>query len=263
MLAPPLTDQVRSWLVTQATRDLTAVVESLTGTSVSVSATWSESLPDLELRVYEIALSETEQAFIATHPDTWNELARRVVGDLESEFDSTAQELAQQYLASLVKSFHKETGDTSASAPDALISAATLTVPALEVDLGENLSVWISISDGAQQKLQTELTEQEDEPFLPPPPPIRTTEVKGNIDLLLDVELPITISFGRANLPLKDVMKLSAGSIVELNRNVSEPVEIVVNDCVVARGEVVVVEGNYGVRVTQIVSRQERLKTIR
>lgn len=82
------------------------------------------------------------------------------------------------------------------------------------------------------------------------------------IDLLLDVELPVSISFGRAQVPLKDLIKLTTGSIVELNRTVTEPVEVIVNNCVIARGEVVVVEGNYGVRINEIVSRQERLRTL-
>ena len=73
----------------------------------------------------------------------------------------------------------------------------------------------------------------------------------SSIDLLLDVELPVSISFGRAQLPLKDVIKLTTGSIVELNRALSEPVEVIVNNCVIARGEVVVVEGNYGIRIEQ------------
>jgi flagellar motor switch protein FliN/FliY len=82
------------------------------------------------------------------------------------------------------------------------------------------------------------------------------------IDLLLDVELPVSISFGRTHLPLKEVLKLTSGSIVELNRAVSDPVEVIVNNCVIARGEVVVVEGNYGVRIQEIVSRQQRLRTL-
>ncbi len=82
------------------------------------------------------------------------------------------------------------------------------------------------------------------------------------LDLLLDVELPVSVSFGRASVPLKDVLKLTSGSIVELNRGVSDPVELIVNNCVIARGEVVVVEGNYGVRIQQIVSARERLRTL-
>lgn len=81
-------------------------------------------------------------------------------------------------------------------------------------------------------------------------------------ELLLDVELPISVSFGRAQVPLKEVLKLTTGSIVELNRSILEPVEVIVNNCVIARGEVVVVEGNFGVRVHQVVSRQERLRTL-
>jgi flagellar motor switch protein FliN len=89
-------------------------------------------------------------------------------------------------------------------------------------------------------------------------------EVAGSktFELLLDVELPVSVSFGRANVPLKEVLKLTTGSIVELNRSIVEPVEVIVNNCVVARGEVVVIEGNFGVRIQQVVSRQERLRTL-
>src|ERR1022692_1955608 len=81
-------------------------------------------------------------------------------------------------------------------------------------------------------------------------------------NLLMGVELAVSVSFGRVQLPLKDVLKLTAGSIIELNRTVDEPVEVIVNNCVVARGEVVVVEGNYGVRIDHIMSRQERLEAL-
>ena len=82
-------------------------------------------------------------------------------------------------------------------------------------------------------------------------------------DLLMGVELPVSVSFGHVQLALKEVLKLTAGSIIELNRTVDEPVEVIVNNCVVARGEVVVVEGNYGVRITQVMSRRERLQQSR
>jgi flagellar motor switch protein FliN len=85
---------------------------------------------------------------------------------------------------------------------------------------------------------------------------------KPTFDLLLDVELTIGVSFGRAQVPLKDVLKLTTGSIVELNRAIGDPVEVIVNNCVIARGEVVTVEGNFGVRIHQVVSRQERWKTL-
>lgn len=82
------------------------------------------------------------------------------------------------------------------------------------------------------------------------------------LELLLDVEMPVRVSFGRTMLPLKDILKLTTGSIVELNRSVADPVEVIVNNCVVARGEVVVVEGNFGIRIDQVVSKEERLRVL-
>lgn len=83
-----------------------------------------------------------------------------------------------------------------------------------------------------------------------------------NLELLLDVEMMVSISFGRTQLPLQQVLKLNTGSVVELNRTVAEPVDIIVNNAVIARGEVVVVEGNFGVRVNQVMSKQERLRSL-
>jgi flagellar motor switch protein FliN/FliY len=79
-------------------------------------------------------------------------------------------------------------------------------------------------------------------------------------DLLLDVEMPVSVSFGRAQIRIQDVLKLLTGSIIELDRSVSEPVEVIVNNCVIARGVVVVADGNYGVRIDEVVSREERLQ---
>jgi len=72
--------------------------------------------------------------------------------------------------------------------------------------------------------------------------------------LLMGVKLPIRVLVGRARLPLRDIVRLGSGSVVELDCSPDDPVEIIVNDRVIARGEIVVVGGNYGVRVTKIES---------
>jgi flagellar motor switch protein FliN/FliY len=90
-----------------------------------------------------------------------------------------------------------------------------------------------------------------------------SSDESRTFDLLLDVELPVSISFGHARVQLKDVLKLTTGSIVELDRAIVEPVDIVVNNCIIAHGEVVVVEGNFGVRIQRVVSREERVRTLR
>ena len=85
---------------------------------------------------------------------------------------------------------------------------------------------------------------------------------KWNIDLLLDVELPIVVSFGEAEMPLKDVLRLGVGSVIELDKSVNDPVTIIVNDKPIARGEVVMVDGNYGVRVLEVESTADRLRSL-
>ena len=81
------------------------------------------------------------------------------------------------------------------------------------------------------------------------------------LDLLREVELPVSVSFGRARMTLQDVLKLTAGSVVELDRAIDDPVALIVNDMIVALGEVVVVEGNYGLRIQRILSREKLLRT--
>jgi len=81
------------------------------------------------------------------------------------------------------------------------------------------------------------------------------------LDVLLDIELPVTVRFGSAQMTFGDVMGLNTGSLVEFDRAPEEPVEVLVNGRVVARGELVMVQGNYGVRIGEIASRRERLDT--
>jgi flagellar motor switch protein FliN len=85
------------------------------------------------------------------------------------------------------------------------------------------------------------------------------TPSSRTMSVLLDVQMPVSISFGRSSMPLREIMKLTTGSAVELDRKPDDEVDVIVNNCVIARGEVVVIEGNYGVRITEIVSREQRL----
>jgi flagellar motor switch protein FliN/FliY len=75
--------------------------------------------------------------------------------------------------------------------------------------------------------------------------------------LLMGVKLPIRVLLGRTQLSLRDIAQLGSGAVVELDCSPDDPVEIIVNDRVIAHGEVVVVSGNYGVRITKIGSRSE------
>ncbi len=83
--------------------------------------------------------------------------------------------------------------------------------------------------------------------------------VDGNMDFLINVELPAAIRFGETEMTLASVVKLGVGSVIELNSGIEEPVSLVVNGRTFARGEVVVVDGYYGIKITEICRGEQRL----
>lgn len=87
-------------------------------------------------------------------------------------------------------------------------------------------------------------------------------ESSKNFQSLLDVEMNVTVRFGKTEIPLKEIVQFGVGSMIELNRSVNEPVELLVNSYPFARGEVVVIDGYYGVRVTEIGSPEERTQSL-
>ena len=98
-----------------------------------------------------------------------------------------------------------------------------------------------------------------------PEPPQHQADTNANnvnLEMLLDVELPISVSFGTSEMTLKDVLKIGTGSIIELNNSVNDPVAIIVNRKPIAYGEVVIVDGNYGVRVLEVESTADRIRSL-
>jgi flagellar motor switch protein FliN len=104
-------------------------------------------------------------------------------------------------------------------------------------------------------------------PALPPPamsvsaPPVPAPPM-DNLDVILDIELPLTVRFGRAEMTLQALTQIGPGSVIDLDRSPDEPVEVLINEKVIARGEVVVVAGNYGVRVTEVTSAADRIRSL-
>lgn len=117
---------------------------------------------------------------------------------------------------------------------------------------------------------------QESTPIDPPAPAMQEPQVskpnfkqmslgsleQRNLDLILDIPLRVSVVLGRTKRPIKDVLKMAPGSVVELEALADEPVEILVNGTLVATGEVVVVNENFGVRITNIISMEERIRRL-
>jgi flagellar motor switch protein FliN/FliY len=109
------------------------------------------------------------------------------------------------------------------------------------------------MSESNESLEQTENTEQSQvEPEASVMSPEPASSVSQAAPLLLGVKLPIRVLLGRTQLCLRDVAQLGNGSVVELDCSPNDPVEVIVNDKIIAHGEVVVVAGNYGVRITRI-----------
>ncbi|MEA1892239.1 MAG: flagellar motor switch protein FliY [Campylobacterota bacterium] len=91
---------------------------------------------------------------------------------------------------------------------------------------------------------------------------LNTDEMK-NISLIMDVKLPIRVRIGKKKMLLKDVLNMDIGSVIELNQLANDPLEILVDNHVIAQGEVVIVDGNFGVQITSIGTKKERLNQLR
>lgn len=83
-----------------------------------------------------------------------------------------------------------------------------------------------------------------------------------NLQMILDIPLRVTVELGRTKMPVSDLLNLTQGSVIELNKLAGEPMEVLVNDKLIARGEAVVVNEKFGVRLTDIISPSERVEQL-
>jgi flagellar motor switch protein FliN len=274
------------WLAEEWGRQITRAVESMTGESALVTFAPRVLAPaEIDPQQNEwlwweqpLNLGAGARIWVGAAAGTSQDIGNRVLRSAGVD-DATAEDIRSTYLeivnqslsgvaSAITARIRKEVACVEGqSLPPTL--APGLNAYAFELTLGEqNFSLLAVFSHALAEAAETPgqtapaAAPPASAPGAPAPKPAAPGSAPGSIDLLLDVELPVSVSFGRAQLMLKDVLKLTTGSIVELNRSLSEPVEVIVNNCVIARGEVVVVEGNYGIRIKQVISRQERLRTL-
>ena len=98
----------------------------------------------------------------------------------------------------------------------------------------------------------------------PSPAPAASSGATGdaNLDLILDVQVTLSLEVGRARIPIRNLLQLNQGSVVELERVAGEPLDVYVNGTLVAQGEVVIVNDRYAIRLTDIVTPTERLRKL-
>lgn len=86
--------------------------------------------------------------------------------------------------------------------------------------------------------------------------------IQNDIDLILDIPVQLTVELGRTRIPIKNILQLAQGSVIELDGLAGEPMDVLVNGCLIAQGEVVVVNDKFGIRLTDIVTPSERLRRL-
>ena len=133
---------------------------------------------------------------------------------------------------------------------------------------GEDLNgsaIWLMDMESAAYALEQELDTGASSPFASMPEdgtgvlhPLLANEISG-LDLVRDIPLEISVELGRVKMLVKEVLELGTGSIVEIDKAAGEPVDVMVNGLKVARGEVVVIEDNFGVRITEVINPNDRL----
>ena len=89
-----------------------------------------------------------------------------------------------------------------------------------------------------------------------------TTETHNDIDFILDIPVQLTVELGRTKIAIKNLLQLAQGSVVELDGLAGEPMDVLVNGCLIAQGEVVVVNDKFGIRLTDIVTPAERIRKL-
>ncbi|MBZ5595837.1 MAG: FliM/FliN family flagellar motor switch protein [Acidobacteriia bacterium] len=221
----------------------------------------------------EFSLSPGQSVWIGAAASAWKEIGAtglRAVGVEASnpaDVRDTYREILVQSLASLGRSLTARCeqevsclqGEFLASPPDSgstsFVSLQIAQAPAISVCLIASTALLEAVAakaPGAKPDAERPATGRDAE--------IDAQSAVAALRSLADLEMPISISFGTAKVPLQDALMLKRGSLVTLDRRTDEPVEFRVNDRVIARGEIVVVDDSYAIRILELVSRGERLR---
>lgn len=256
-----------SWLMNEFSTKFALAIEVLTGGKYRASAALLDTAPAGQGLLW----SQPFQPFpgtvwIVAGDEAWKTVGAQVlralgIEETDDQLRAEYLEIARQAVAGVARAISERVGvDVTPGVGEQTQAFGEAQWGVVEISLD---GVAIRISVGVEpQFLSAIVAQQTPKLAAPKNTNAKTAENSKTFDLLLDLELPVSISFGRAQVPLKDVLKLAVGSIVELNRAIGDRVEVIVNNCVIARGQVVVVDGNFGVRIQNVISTQERLKSL-
>lgn len=168
------------------------------------------------------------------------ELFRQIGGDMASRLGPQYGEVSLQFCA----------GETAA-----VTAGAEIWIRAEAAGTPSSVPICVRVSPEMVESMKPNSASQENVKAAGGPQALMP---EGNLDLLLGIELAATLRFGQKRMLLRDILDLNAGAVVELDRQVHEPVDLLLDGKVIARGDVVIVDGSYGLRVTEVASSRDR-----
>ena len=133
------------------------------------------------------------------------------------------------------------------------------TTPSDDINQDDLASEWEKAMAEQASESANQTADSIFEAFGPEPP---ATQASHDLSFIKDIPVQLSVELGRARLPIKDILKLGQGSVVELNAQAGEPMDVLINGMLIAQGEIVSVNGNYGVRLTDIITPAERLNRL-
>ncbi len=229
--------------------ELFAASKALRG-DMAILTTEAEALPLAQLLVSEPP--DPSAAFDKDRRDAYEEFTRQVLGLVATGLKSVAGGEVEL----------KPSGSEAPSWPGASCLGIRITgekFQPIHLDLIATTELLQSLRPAPPEKAPA--PKKAEAPA--PEPPELSAARSSNLELLLDVKLDATIRFGRKQMLLREILELHPGSAVALDRQVEEPVELLIGGRMVAWGEVVIVDGNYGLRITEILTPQQRIETLR
>ena len=224
------------------------------------SPLWWKQVYQVQADSDETAPAEQQQftVWVGVPAVTWTKLAAAMAADAGQEREMFLEMLGQAHQGAAVA---LSTGSMQtlhcAQAEECDAPAlGSLVLRQISIDLREGPlpPLLLAVAPSAARALTVERSTSRT--VVQPQEAAASSEI---LDRLMEIDLPLSVALGRAVLPIRDILKMTPGALVELDRDIGEYADILVHGTVVARGEVVSIKGNYGVRIKEIISREDRL----
>lgn len=261
-------------------RSIAQVITALSGNQWSAELSQPSGEPCEVYAAFRITGSVTGEFALAFSLDHASSIAAMLLGtpapersDSHLTCDETEAiaEAARQFVGSAMDGIRENARDLKADYVAEQIEWAparstTISLTSADRELRLSLLIGSELADALSSVTWNGGAESASAPVAPAcspaPLPHDSIDLHANLPLLMDVELEVALRFGRRELLLKDVLELRSGSVLELDREVNEPVDLLLDGRVIARGEVVIVDGNYGLRVTEVAAPNVRAQSV-